>query len=202
MLITRNKSHPLSLSAVAMTYGYGSFWFAVAAKQRCGECRIIWKIRVFGENINASRQDLCSSVYESMSDISIFSLWEVWRWRISRTIQLSPTVWHTSKKLRQGYSSICVGVEGVSHWTTLNGRMVTAARSWTRTTTTTVHLQSAAKPAQRRKQLHSAGGGNSHCYMHGRTISYPKSVIYCICQNCRTISLYRARVKHKEKGKG
>lgn len=38
--------------------------------------------------------------------------------------------------------------------------------------------------------------------MHGQTISYHKSVIYIICQNCRTISIVRAIMKHNTKGKG
>lgn len=71
--------------------------------------------------------------------------------------------------------------------------MVSAARSWTRTTLS-VRLHSVAKPAQRRKQFHSAEDWNSHCCMHCTTISYPKYVIYSICQNWHwTILIYRTK---------
>lgn len=135
------------------------------------------------------------NAWKHVRSFCLFSSWDVWRWRIART------VWHTrKKKLRQGYSSTCVGVEWVSYQTALKRRMASAACSWTKTTVP-IHLHSAVKPVQRKKQLRSAEDGNSRCFMCCEPISSPKPVIYNICQNCCTISIYRARAKQKKKRK-
>ncbi len=91
-------------------------------------------------------------------------------------------VWHTSTKPRQGFSFICVGVEGVSYQTALERRIASAACSWIRTTVP-IRLHSAAKPAQQRKNSSTQQRTETPTASCER-ISYPKFVIYNICQNC------------------
>lgn len=171
MLITRNKAHPPSPSADLWDR---LCWFAAAAKQRCVEYSIIWMTRVFDREINTSKWDLCSSMQGRMSDLSIFSLWDVCEWRIRRTIQRRASVWHNSKKTGESLF-ICVKVEGVSYQTILKRSKVSAAGSWTRTTALDC-LHSIGKAAHRKKQLHWAEDGSAHGILNCKTMFCPKFV--------------------------
>ena len=134
------------------------------------------------------------SAWKHVGSFHLFSSWDVWRWRITRT------VWHTSKKKKWG-KAIHLPVWELSEYLKQHSR-----GEWPQLPALEpkqqFRLHSAVKPVQRKKQLRSAEDGNSRCVMHCETISSPKPVIYNICQNCSTISIYRARAKQKEKKKG
>lgn len=131
------------------------------------------------------------SAWKHVGSFHLFSSWDVWRWRITRT------VWHTSKKKKWG-KAIHLPVWELSEYLKQHSR-----GEWPQLPALEpkqqFRLHSAVKPVQRKKQLRSAEDGNSRCVMHCETISSPKPVIYNICQNCSTISIYCARAKQKEK---
>lgn len=130
--------------------------------------------------------DLYSSMHRNKSDPSFFPLWDVWRRRM-RTIQWNANVWHTQKQ-RQCYSTVCVGVEGVSYQTALKRKTVCAAHSSNRTVL--IRLHSLSKPAENRMQLQSAEVPLLH------TEKYPIITVIYNTSTSRRSQLNNIVIKH------